>query len=252
MPTVQVKRPVDRARCMLIAELAIEAERYQDVVSEIKKIVFAYNARLTVEERSLLSIAYKNLTNTLRSSWRIVEAVEAQTSVQATKNAKRRRELLLVRQQRHKIENDLLDTCNDIIDLLDRYLLLAAKPGEEAVFYSKMKGDYYRYLAEFGPEKDRKRFGETSLQAYKNAYKRALTTLDALDPTRLGLALNFSVFYHDVYKSPARACHLAKSAFDDAIQSLNPKTTAANPTLRDSLSILQLLRDDLVLWVEEM
>ncbi|KAF6762647.1 SGF14A [Ephemerocybe angulata] len=160
-----------------------------NVVSEIKKIVFAYNARLTVEERSLLSIAYKNLTNTLRSSWRIVEAVEAQTSVHATKNAKRRRELLLVRQQRHKIENDLLDTCNDIIDLLDRYLLLAAKPGEGS-------RDYYRYLAEFGPEKDRKRFGETSLQAYKNAYKRALTTLDALDPTRLGLALNFSVFYH--------------------------------------------------------
>ena len=58
------------------------------------------------------------------------------------------------------------------------------------------KGDYYRYLAEFGPVRDRGRFGEVSLQAYKAAYKRALATLHPLDPTRLGLALNFSVFYH--------------------------------------------------------
>jgi len=58
------------------------------------------------------------------------------------------------------------------------------------------KGDYYRYLAEFGPENVRHRHGDLSLQAYKVAYKRALATLDPLDPTRLGLALNFSVFYH--------------------------------------------------------
>ena len=134
------------------------------------------------------------------------------------------------------------------------------------------KGDYYRYLAEFGPEKDRKRFGESSHQAYKMAYKRALATLEPLDPTRLGLALNFSVFYHgmrhyqtsillilkrlsnrlDVYKSPDRACHLAKSAFDDAVQCLDPSKCPVDLSLRDSLSILQLLRDDLLLWSEEL
>ncbi|TFK28773.1 SGF14A, partial [Coprinopsis marcescibilis] len=167
-----------------------------DVVAEIKKIVFAYNAKLTAEERNLLSVAYKNLTNNLRNSWRSTEALESAARMIASANAKRQRELGLIQQQRWNIENELVGTCTDIIDLLDRYLLLSAKPGEEAVFYSKMKGDYFRYLAEFGPEKDRKRFGESSHQAYKMAYKRALATLEPLDPTRLGLALNFSVFYH--------------------------------------------------------
>lgn len=58
------------------------------------------------------------------------------------------------------------------------------------------KGDYYRYLAEFSQRKDRERFAELSLNAYKLAYKHALATLHPIHPTRLGLALNFAVFYH--------------------------------------------------------
>ncbi|EAU84756.2 SGF14A [Coprinopsis cinerea okayama7 len=168
----------------------------EDVVAEIKTIVYAFNAQLTPEERSLLSVAYKNLTNNLRNSWRTIDCLESAAASIGSSNPKRRRELGLMRQQKRKIEKELVVTCNDIIELLDRYLLLAAKPGEEAVFYSKMKGDYYRYLAEFGPEEERKRYGESSHQAYRMAYKRALNNLDPLDPTRLGLALNFSVFYH--------------------------------------------------------
>jgi 14-3-3 protein epsilon len=79
------------------------------------------------------------------------------------------------------------------------------------------------------------------------AYKHALSTLEPTHPTRLGLALNFSVYYHDVYRSPERASHLAKHAFDEAIESLEQSSAP-----RDSLMILQLLRDDLILWAAEM
>lgn len=82
------------------------------------------------------------------------------------------------------------------------------------------------------------------------AYQHALSTLEPTHPTRLGLALNFSVFYHDVYRSPERASHLAKHAFDEAIESLDQSSAAQG--LRDSLMILQLLRDDLILWAAEM
>lgn len=61
------------------------------------------------------------------------------------------------------------------------------------------KGDYFRYLAEFALKKDRERYGEQSLNAYKVAYKHAQAMLEPLHPTRLGLALNFSVFYHGKY-----------------------------------------------------
>ncbi len=56
----------------------------------------------------------------------------------------------------------------------------------------------------------------------------------------------------DVRKSPERACHLAKNAFDDAIQSLGQADVQMDQTMRDSLTILQLLRDDLILWAAEL
>jgi len=62
--------------------------------------------------------------------------------------------------------------------------------------------------------------------------------------------LNFSVYYHDVFKSPERASHLAKHAFDEGVQFIKPDDSGES--LRDSLMILQLLRDDLVLWANEI
>ena len=79
------------------------------------------------------------------------------------------------------------------------------------------KGDYHRYLAEFALGDKRKQSAEKSLEAYKNATEVAQTDLAPTHPIRLGLALNFSVFYYEILNSPDQACHLAKQAFDDAI-----------------------------------
>jgi 14-3-3 protein epsilon len=64
-------------------------------------------------------------------------------------------------------------------------------------------------------------------------------------PIRLGLGLNFSVFYYEILNSPDRACHLAKQAFDDAIAELD---SLSEESYRDSTPIMQLLRDNLTLW----
>jgi len=68
-------------------------------------------------------------------------------------------------------------------------------------------------------------------------------------PIRLGLALNFSVFYYEILNSPDRACHLAKQAFDDAIAELD---TLSEDSYKDSTLIMQLLRDNLTLWTSDM
>src|SRR5258708_581819 len=78
-------------------------------------------------------------------------------------------------------------------------------------------GDYHRYLAEFATGDKRKDSADKSLEAYKAASDVAVTELPPTHPIRLGLALNFSVFYYEILNSPDRACHLAKQAFDDAI-----------------------------------
>jgi len=83
------------------------------------------------------------------------------------------------------------------------------------------------------------------LTRFQNATDVAQTDLTPTHPIRLGLALNFSVFYYEILNSPDRACHLAKQAFDDAIAELD---SLSEESYRDSTLIMQLLRDNLTLW----
>ncbi|KAG1094007.1 hypothetical protein G6F42_018838 [Rhizopus arrhizus] len=112
-----------------------------------------------------------------------------------------------------------------------------------------MMGDYHRYLAEFLTSESRKESATQAHEAYKTATEIAQTELAPTHPIRLGLALNFSVFYYEILNSPDRACHLAKQAFDDAIAELD---TLSEESYKDSTLIMQLLRDNLTLWTSDL
>ncbi len=94
----------------------------------------------------------------------------------------------------------------------------------------------------------RKASAADALSAYESASTIAGQALAPTHPSRLGLALNFSVFYYEILNSPDRACNLAKSAFDDAIAELD---TLSEESYKDSTLIMQLLRDNLTLWTSE-
>mmetsp|Transcript_21657 Transcript_21657/g.36809 ORF Transcript_21657/g.36809 Transcript_21657/m.36809 type:complete len:125 (-) Transcript_21657:179-553(-) len=111
-----------------------------------------------------------------------------------------------------------------------------------------MKGDYHRYLSEFQQGDVRKASASAALDAYQSATEVASSDLPPTHPIRLGLALNFSVFYYEILNSPDRACHIAKQAFDDAIAELD---TLSEESYKDSTLIMQLLRDNLTLWTSD-
>ena len=117
------------------------------------------------------------------------------------------------------------------------------------MFLISRKGDYHRYLAEFATGEKRKDSASAAHEAYKSATDIAQTELAPTHPIRLGLALNFSVFYYEILNSPDRACHLAKQAFDDAIAELD---TLSEESYKDSTLIMQLLRDNLTLWTSDL
>jgi len=110
-------------------------------------------------------------------------------------------------------------------------------------------GDYYRYLAEFKAGNDRKEVADLSMKAYQTATTTAEAELPPTHPIRLGLALNFSVFYYEIMNSPESACHLAKQAFDEAISELD---SLNEESYKDSTLIMQLLRDNLTLWTSDI
>merc|ERR1711941_41362 len=108
---------------------------------------------------------------------------------------------------------------------------------------------YYRDLAEFAGGEQRENAANESLAAYKKATEVASTDLAPTHPIRLGLVLNFSVFYYEIMNEPESACKLAKKAFDDAIAELD---TLSEDSYKDSTLIMQLLRDNLTLWTSDM
>lgn len=204
-----------REQNVYMAKLAEQAERYDEMVDSMKAVA-RLNVELTVEERNLLSVAYKNVIGARRASWRIISSIEQKEESKGnTQHVDR------IKEYRNKVEKELGDICNDILSVLDGHLIPASTTGESKVFYYKMKGDYHRYLAEFATGDERKTAAENSLSSYKSASDIAVTELPPTHPIRLGLALNFSVFYYEILNSPDRACQLAKQAFDDAIAMLD-------------------------------
>jgi len=233
----------NREESVYMAKLAEQAERYQEMVDAMKSVA-RLNLELTVEERNLLSVAYKNVVGARRASWRIISSIEQKEESKGNATHVAR-----IKEYRNKVEKEVGEICRDILSLLDDHLIKSATTGESKVFYYKMKGDYHRYLAEFATGNDRKDAAQNSLTAYKQASEIAVTDLAPTHPIRLGLALNFSVFYYEILNSPDRACQLAKQAFDDAIAELDNVT---EDSYKDTTLIMQLLRDNLTLWTSDM
>ncbi|KAJ0987203.1 hypothetical protein J5N97_005559 [Dioscorea zingiberensis] len=228
-----------------MAKLAEQAERYEEMVEFMEKVVKAVDTEeLTVEERNLLSVAYKNVIGARRASWRIISSIEQKEESRGNED-----HVVLIKEYRGKIETELSKICDGILKLLESHLIPSSTAAESKVFYLKMKGDYYRYLAEFKTGAERKEAAESTLLAYKSAQDIALAELAPTHPIRLGLALNFSVFYYEILNSPDRACNLAKQAFDEAISELD---TLGEESYKDSTLIMQLLRDNLTLWTSDI
>ncbi|XP_063929383.1 14-3-3 protein zeta isoform X2 [Zophobas morio] len=230
----------DKDELVQRAKLAEQAERYDDMASAMKSVTET-GVELSNEERNLLSVAYKNVVGARRSSWRVISSIE-----QKTEGSERKQQM--AKEYREKVEKELREICDDVLGLLDKYLIPKASNAESKVFYLKMKGDYYRYLAEVATGDTRNEVVEDSQKAYQEAFDIAKSKMQSTHPIRLGLALNFSVFYYEIINSPARACHLAKQAFDDAIAELD---TLNEDSYKDSTLIMQLLRDNLTLWTSD-
>ncbi|KVI05536.1 14-3-3 domain-containing protein [Cynara cardunculus var. scolymus] len=226
----------ERENHVYLAKLAEQAERYEEMVESMKSVA-KLNVELTVEERNLLSVGYKNVIGARRASWRIMSSIEQKEESKGNEG-----NVNLIKGYRKKVEDELSKICSDILDIIDKHLIPSSGSGEATVFYYKMKGDYYRYLAEFKTDQERKDAAEQSLKGYE-------AHLPSTHPIRLGLALNFSVFYYEIMNSPERACHLAKQAFDEAIAELD---SLSEESYKDSTLIMQLLRDNLTLWTSDL
>jgi len=234
----------ERKNLVFMARTAETAERYDDMCKFMRALVewtktvneSAGNQTpvdLTVEERNLLSVAYKNVLGARRASWR-------------TLNVDEHKDDELIKLYKKQVETELDAICKDVLDLLINVLVKnCIEENESRVFYLKMTGDYFRYLAEFITDQQ---YDQKAAAMYGQALAIATRKLAPTHPIRLGLALNYSVCFYEILKDKQKACDLAKSAFDQAISKLDKLDEAS---YKDSTLIMQLLRDNLTLWTSD-
>ena len=228
---------------IFMAKICEQTERFDDMVKYMRLVAEADSKSLSIEERNLLSVAYKNAIGPHRTAWR------ALTSIETKEEAKNSKQIPLLREYKVKIASELNKFCREILEVLDNTLIGSAPGDEEKVFYLKMKGDYHRYMAEYADDNKQKEIGESASKAYDEAKEIAERSLKTTHPIRLGLALNSSVFYYEVMSDPTKACQMAKTAFDEAIADIEQLD---DDVYKDATTIMQLIRDNLTLWTSEL
>lgn len=234
----------EREEAVQYCRLCELSERFDDMMEKINEVA-KLKGGLSNDERNLLSVAYKNAISARRASWRMLTSQEVGRDADETSGAgavsKKVKQQLI-----DKCEKELEAIGGQILELLDKYLIDSTSNTETKVFYLKMKGDYNRYMAEFQKGEKRTKSKDASLAAYQLATKEA----DSLPPgnlVKLGLALNFSVFYYEIEDNCKEACEIARQASKAAAEDNKTSSTGS----RDRVLIMQLLEDNLNLWTSE-
>ena len=154
-----------------------------------------------------------------------------------------------IREVKDNIEKELSQICDEIQKIIDKYLIPNAPDTENKILYLKLKGDYYRYKCEYSNGKDLEDACNKADKVYKEALDIANKELPISNSTRLGLSLNYSVFYYEIKKLKDEAINIAKNAFDESMKILDDLEISK---AKDTLLIIQLLKENLISWCTEM
>jgi 14-3-3 protein epsilon len=221
------------------AKLAEQAERDDDMAAHMASVCKSGN-ELSIVERDMLHVAYKNAVGSRREAWHIITSEELKE-----KSEGHDEHVAWAREYRTKVEGEVQMICNTALGIVDQ-CLIPKSTGESKAFYLMMKADYYRYIAEFTT-------GEAKAKAAsraENAYVVAAAAAAAEDvavthPIRLTLALNHSILLHEMQSKPEEAYKVASTAFEDANAEWDGGRYVG---CKDSTVIMQLLGDNLTSW----
>jgi hypothetical protein len=225
-----------------LAKLAEQAERFSDMWDEMVKLsqLDGVGGKLTEEERNMLASSFKNAVGTGRAAWRVFTSAKKEEEKRDDKDAAY---LAGIATYLESVGKEVVGVCDRAIGLLDASVLPSVAENDVKVFFLKMKGDSLRYKVEVATPTEREAWAGQAQQAYSAAVEIATQHLAPDDPVRLGLGLNFSVFYYEIANEPQKAIQLARETFEGAI---SQGTMGDN--YKDATLILQLLRDNLTLW----
>eukprot|EP01083_Nonionella_stella_P166528 557011_1 len=234
MSTIGVENLItglDSNKLLFLIRVSETTECYDDMVKFVKQFIVLKSQKgedLDKDERNLFSAAYRNVACTKRASWRTLSQGLSEYEYKVDK-------------YRDMVENELEVICLEVLELLATklYKNVEGNESEAEIFYLRMFGDYNHHLSEIKVQNES--YKHLAEEYYQKALDIAEAKLPPIHTTRLRVALNFSVFCHEILKDTERACALAKTSFDSAMETLDDADSNA-------MEMLKLLRENESLW----
>lgn len=225
-----------REELIYLSRLYDKSENYPEMVNCICEFI-RLNPRLDLSERNILSAGFKNIISNKRFSWRYLQNLINKDTNQTT--------IGYINEIKLRIEKEMREICKKITSLLDNLILPNENIIENRVHYLKMKADYYRYQCEFLKDEELSSVCDFAYKIYQEAYLLAEESLPISSTSRIGTALNYSVFLYEVQSNVEEACRIAKNAINEGIKILDDLERNKQ---KDTILIIQLLTENLMLW----
>ena len=238
----KVKDNYSREEYIYLSKLYEKAQRYEDMISSITKFI-ELNPKLSKEERNILSAGYKDILLDKRENWRFLNLMEKKEL------KKKSKQVIYIKEIKNHIEKEIKKIVEEMHHLIDNYLIKNCEDKESKIFYLRLKADHYRYLCEISNEKELENNLTLAEKYYKEAYDMANKELNLINNERIGLALNFALFYYEIKGNKKEGYNIAKNCFEETMKYFNDfeKFKA-----KDALMLIQLLKENLIFWSSEM
>ena len=236
------KEDYTREEYIYLSKLYEKAQRYEDMTSSIIKFI-ELNPKLSKEERNILSAGYKDILLDKRENWRFLNLMERKELKKKSKQA------TYIKEIKNHIEKEIKKIVEEIHNLIDKYLIINCEDKESKIFYLRLKADHYRYLCEISNEKELENNLNNAEKYYKEAYELANKDLPLINNERIGLSLNFALFYYEIKGDKKEGYKLAKNCFEESMKYLEEFEKSKS---KDAIMLIQLLKENLIFWSSEM
>ena len=231
-----------REEYIFLSKLYTKAELYKEVINFIKEFI-KLNPKIEKEECDIISTGFKNMISDKRASWFTLNSMEHK------EKKKKRNTVKEIKEIKNHIENEIRETCKELQDLIDKELLPKNEEDEILVFLYKLKADYFRYICEFAEGNEYQDNLIKAEEFYKKAYEIADKKLPIINCNRVSVALNYSIFLYETKKDKKSGFDIAQNTFKESMKFIDD---LEKPKYRDTLLIIQLLKENIIFWNSEM
>ena len=236
------KNKYSREELIFLSKLYTKAELYKEVINFIKEFI-KLNPKIEKEECDIISTGFKNMISDKRASWFTLNSMEHK------EKKKKRNTVKEIKEIKNHIENEIRETCKELQDLVDKELLPKNEEDEILVFLYKLKADYFRYICEFAEGNEYQDNLIKAEEFYKKAYEIADKKLPIINCNRVSVALNYAIFLYETKKDKKSGFDIAQYTFKESMKFIDD---LEKPKYRDTLLIIQLLKENIIFWNSEM